>query len=68
MNAGQRLNQLSVIKRREKAAARRARVKALRDQGLTGPQIAEELGVKVRLVRHDFSVLNREAQNGSMEN
>ena len=46
--------------RRAKAAARRAKVKALKEQGYTGPQIAAELGVKIRLVHHDFAILKKE--------
>ena len=61
MNAGQRLNALSVIKRREKAAARRAKVKYLREQGLSGREIAAEMGIKVRTVYQDFSILKKDS-------
>lgn len=46
--------------RQAKAAARRAKVKALREKGLSGPQIATELDINVRTIRHDFSILNEE--------
>ena len=67
MNAAQRLNQLSVIKRREEAAARRAKVKALKDKGYTAQQIAEELGIKVRLVYQDNAILKKEAATEETE-
>ena len=56
------LNRRSVAARKKKAAARREQVKALRDKGLSGPQIATELGVKLRTVYHDFSILKKETQ------
>ena len=48
--------------RQKKAEARRAKVKELRDKGLSGPQIAEELGVKLRTVYQDFSILKQAEQ------
>ena len=44
----------------EKAKARREKVKKLKAQGMTAPQIAAELDIKVRLVHHDFSILKKE--------
>lgn len=45
--------------RRARAEERRAQVKVLRDQGLSGPEIAAELGVKPRTVYQDFAILNQ---------
>lgn len=58
--AAQALNQLSIAAARQKAAARRAKVKELREKGLSGAHIAAELGIKLRTVYHDFSILNAE--------
>ena len=65
--SAQALNQLSIEAQRKKAAARRAQVKELRDKGLSGPEIAAELGVKLRTVYHDFSILKREAETAETE-
>ena len=56
------LNRRSVASRRAKASVRREKVKALREQGKTGPQIAQELDIKLRLVHADFSILKKELQ------
>ena len=53
--------------RRAKATTRRAKVKALRNTGLNAPQIAAELNIKVRLVRQDFSILNKEAKEAESD-
>ena len=63
----EQLVQAGVAARQKKAAERRAKVRALKEKGLSGPQIAEELGVKLRTVYHDFSVLKREAAAESSE-
>ena len=67
MNIAKEFSKLGVKKRQEIAAARRAKVKELRDKGLSGPEIAEELGVKLRTVYHDFSVLKRDAETAETE-
>ena len=67
MNIAKEFSKLGVKKRQQIAAARRARVKELRAAGLSGPQIAEALGIKLRTVYHDFSVLKREAGAESSE-
>ena len=54
------LHRRSIVSRQKKAAARRAQVKALKANGMTAPQIATQLGIKVRTVYHDFSILKRE--------
>jgi len=56
------LHRRSIVSRQKKAAARRAKVKALKAKGMTAPQIATQLGIKVRLVHHDFSILKHEAE------
>lgn len=56
----EQLVQAGVAARQKKAAARRAKVRALKEKGLSGPQIAAELGVKLRTVYHDFSILKKE--------
>ena len=60
MNIAKEFSKLGVQAKQKKAADRRNKVKALKDKGMTAPQIAAELGVKVRLVHHDFSILKRE--------
>lgn len=50
----------SIKTRKATAAARRAKVKALKEKGYTAPRIAAELDIKVRLVYHDFSILKKE--------
>ena len=57
---GKAFSQMGLQARQQKAAARREKVKALKEKGMTAPQIATELGVKVRLVHQDFSILKRE--------
>ena len=57
---GKAFSQMGLQARQQKAAERRAKVKVLKDKGYTAPRIAEELGVKVRLVHQDFSILKRE--------
>ena len=56
------LHRRSVKARQKKASERRAKVKVLKDKGLSGPQIAAELGVKLRTVYHDFSILKKEQE------
>lgn len=56
------LQERSLKIRRAKAEQRRVKVKALRDKGLSAPRIAEELGLKLRTVYGDFSILKREAE------
>ena len=46
--------------RRANATKRRAKVAKLKDEGLTGPEIAAQLGVKLRTIYHDFSRLKKE--------
>lgn len=48
------------IARMEKAAARRKNVKALREKDMSATQIADELSINVRTIRHDFGRLNQE--------
>ena len=50
-----------------KAAERRAKVRALKENGLSGPQIAAELDIKLRTVYHDFSILKKEAETAETE-
>lgn len=64
---GKAFSQMGVKAKQNQAAARRARVKELREAGFSGPQIAAELGIKLRTVYHDFSVLKREAAAESSE-
>lgn len=56
------LNQRSIKSRRATAKKRREKIKALKEQGRSGPEIAAELGIKIRLVYQDFSILKREAE------
>ena len=59
---GKAFSQMGLQARQQKAAERRAKVKALKDKGMTGPQIAAALNIKVRLVHQDFSILKRESE------
>ena len=54
------LHRRSVVSRQATAAARRVKVSALKNKGLSGPQIAAELDIKLRTVYHDFSILKKE--------
>ena len=54
--------------RKEKAKARREKVKKLKAQGLKAPQIAEKLGCTVRCVHYDFSILKKEQAGETHEN
>lgn len=65
--AARLLNAASVQARQEKAAARRDKVKALQEKGMSGPQIATELGVKLRTVYQDFAILKRQAVTSDNE-
>ena len=67
MKTRQEMIAASIKTRKAIAAERRAKVKALKDKGLSGPQIASELGVKLRTVYHDFSVLKRESETAETE-
>ena len=62
---GKAFSRLGVQAKQKIAAKRREKVKVLRDKGYTGPQIADELNVKLRTVYQDFQRLNKEknAQN-----
>lgn len=54
----------SIKTRKARADARREKVKALREKGYAGPQIAAELNIKLRTVYHDFAILNKaDAEN-----
>lgn len=59
---GKAFSELGLQARQQNAVARRAKVKELKDKGLSGPQIAAELGVKLRTIYQDFSRLKREAE------
>lgn len=63
----QAFRQKALKARQAKAIARRAKVKALRDKGLSGPQIAAELGIKLRTVYNDFSILKKEREQAESE-
>lgn len=67
MKKAQVMAAVSVRVRKAKAAEKRTRVKVLRDQGYTAPQIgeilkAEGITVKVRTLYEDFKHIKRETE------
>lgn len=54
------LQKRSAAAQRKKALTRRAKVAQLKAEGMTGPEIAKQLGVKLRTIYHDFSRLKKE--------
>lgn len=51
-----------VAAKKAKAEKRRAAVAKLKNAGMSGPQIAEELGEKLRTIYQDFSILKQSSQ------
>lgn len=59
---GKAFSQMGIKAKQQKARERREQVKALKAKGLSGQQIADALGVKLRTVYQDFSILKRESE------
>ena len=56
------LSQAGIKRKQEIAAERRAKVKALIDQGLKGPEIASILDMNIRTFYQDKAIIKRESQ------
>lgn len=55
----QEFSRRGVAAKKAKAEKRRAKVAELKDAGKSGPEIAAELGEKVRTVYQDFAILKQ---------
>lgn len=64
---GKAFSEMGHKAKRKKAEKRRVKVKELRNNGRTGPQIAAELGVKLRTVYQDFAILKRETEKSDAD-
>ena len=51
---------LGVAAKQKKAEARRSKVAELKAKGMSGPEIAEQLGEKLRTVYSDFAKLKNQ--------
>lgn len=58
---------MGLVTRRKKAAERLEKVAKLKDEGLSGPEIAERLGEKVRTIYSDFAKLKRMEESEDTE-
>ena len=61
------LHAMGLETRRKRASTRRSKVAALKEKGLSGPQIAQKLGEKLRTIYADFAILKREAEEAETE-
>lgn len=62
MKTRQEMLNASLKTRRKSAEERRAKVRDLKEKGLSGPQIAAELGLKIRTVYYDFGILKKQQE------